>query len=77
MAAWCTRPAAPVTVDVGARRRRAIARRARKYSRALANEPRAPAPGDSAPRGVVNVSEQGHRWKEHDEAVKMGYFFRT
>ena len=44
--------AAPVAVAVGARQRRANARRARlaKYARALANEPRAPAPGNFAPR---------------------------
>ena len=26
---------------------------------------------------VVNVSERGRRWKEHDEAVKMVHFSRT
>ena len=26
---------------------------------------------------VVNVSERGRRWKEHDEAVKMVNFSRT
>ena len=26
---------------------------------------------------VVNVSERGRQWKEHDEAVKMGHFSRT
>ena len=30
-----------------------------------------------AARGVVNVSERGRRWKEHDEAVKMVNFSRT
>ena len=31
----------------------------------------------TAARGVVNVSEQGRRWREHDEAVKMVNFSRT
>ena len=26
---------------------------------------------------VVNVSERGRQWKEHDEAVKMVHFSRT
>ena len=36
--------------------------------------PAAPSP---AALGVVNVSERGRRWKEHDEAVKMVNFSRT
>ena len=33
--------------------------------------------GGSSAAVVVNVSERGRRWKEHDEAVKMGHFSRT
>ena len=35
------------------------------------------AKGVSSAAVVVNVSERGRRWKEHDEAVKMVNFSRT
>ena len=37
----------------------------------------APAAQPPAPRVVVNVREQGRRWREHDEEVKMVNFSRA
>ena len=54
------------------------ARRAGQPSyRGIAPRRCTPAAPPPAARGVVNVSEQGRRWKEHDEAVKMVNFSRT
>ena len=39
--------------------------------------PLAPAAQPPAAREVVNVREQGHRRRDHDEAVKMVNFSRT
>ena len=54
------------------------ARRAGQPSyRGIAPRRCTPAAPPPAARGVVNVSERGRRWKEHDEAVKMVNFSRT
>ena len=54
------------------------ARRAGQPSyRGIAPRRCTPAAPPPAARGVVNVSERGRRWKEHDEAVKMVHFSRT
>ena len=54
------------------------ARRAGQPSyRGIAPRRCTPAAPPPAARGVVNVSERGRRWKEHDEGVKMVNFSRT
>ena len=54
------------------------ARRAGQPSyRGIAPRRCAPAAQPRAARGLVNVREQGRRWREHDEMVKMVNFSRT